>query len=90
MAEIALALKILFIIWAVPMIGLCVLFIVYAVRGESDPYPLEAAEAPPDPVEQAFTDVQRIVSDRLPSSTVDLLVRDFNWERYETWLKEPS
>ena len=89
MDVIVFVLQVLFIIWAIPMIGLCVLFIVYAVRGDSDPYPPEAAQAP-DPVEQAFTDVQRIVSDRLPSSTVDRLVRDFNWERYETWLKEPS
>lgn len=55
-----------------------------------DSYPPEAAEAPPDPVEEAFTDARRIVSGRLPSSSVDELVEQFDWPRYATWLKEPS
>lgn len=58
-------------------------------RLSGSPYPPEAAEAP-DPVEEAFTDAQRIVSDRLPSSSVDELVEQFDWPRYATWLKEPS
>ena len=84
MDVIVFVLQVLFIIWALSMIGVCLLFIIGAARGGwSDTYPFEAAEAPPDPVEQAFADARRIVSGRLPSSSVDELVEAFDWHGHE-------
>lgn len=61
----------------------------YKTFSDPEPYPPEAAEAP-DPIEAAFTDARRIISGRLPTSSVDELVEQFDWPRYSTWLQDPA
>lgn len=86
MDPIVLVLKVAFGLYILAMVGVSA-FVWIAYR--RDPYPPEAAEAP-DPVEQAFADARRIVTGRLPSSSVDELLEQFDWHAHEYEMRKQT